>query len=235
MNNELDAIRNRYARREQITVDRYSPLDPAVYMTEQEKERKLIRWIYAAQLAPLADKHVLEIGCGSGGNLFQLIRLGFRPEHLVGNDLLEERVAQARARLPASVRIISGDAATLDLGGELFDVVLQSTVFTSILDNAFQQQLAERMWQLVQPGGGVLWYDFIYKNPANPDVRGVPVKRIRTLFPEGHFTIWTLTLAPPISRRVTRLHPALYTMFNLLPVLRTHVLCWIAKPALPCG
>ena len=38
-----------------------------------------------------------------------------------------------------------------------------------------------------------------------------------------------LTLAPPISRRVTKVHPALYTLFNLLPFLRTHVLGWIKK------
>jgi hypothetical protein len=25
-------------------------------------------------------------------------------------------------------------------------------------------------------------------------------------------------------------HPALYTAFNTLPLLRTHVLAWIAKP-----
>ena len=207
MPNELDAIRNRYARREQITVDCYSPLDPAVYMTEQEKERKLIRWVHSAQLAPLADKRVLEIGCGSGGNLLQFIRLGFRPEHLVGNELLEERAAQARHILPADVRILAGDAATVDLGSEQFDVVFQSTVFTSILNDTFQQTLANRMWSLVKPGGGVLWYDFIYNNPANPDVRGVPVSRIRELFPAGEFNVWKLTLAPPISRRVTKIAP----------------------------
>jgi hypothetical protein len=29
-------------------------------------------------------------------------------------------------------------------------------------------------------------------------------------------------------------HPALYTMFNAMPLLRTHVLAWIAKPARTC-
>ena len=87
------------------------------------------------------------------------------------------------------------------------------------------------MWALVKPGGGVLWYDFVYNNPRNPDVRGVPLKHIRELFPRGKIYSWRITLAPPISRRVTRLHPALYAVFNLFPILRTHVLCWIQKPA----
>jgi hypothetical protein len=39
-----------------------------------------------------------------------------------------------------------------------------------------------------------------------------------------------LTLAPPIARAFCRLHPALYTLCNALPSLRTHLLCWIVKP-----
>ena len=39
-----------------------------------------------------------------------------------------------------------------------------------------------------------------------------------------------ITLAPPLARRVARFSPALYTLFNLMPFLRTHRLCWIAKP-----
>jgi hypothetical protein len=39
-----------------------------------------------------------------------------------------------------------------------------------------------------------------------------------------------VTLAPPLARALTRVHPALYTAFNALPLLRTHLLCWIVKP-----
>lgn len=75
----------------------------------------------------------------------------------------------------------------------------------------------------------MLWYDSTYNTPQNQDVRGVPVCRIRELFPEGEIKIWRLTLAPPISRIVTKIHPSFYTLFNMLPILRTHVLCWIRK------
>jgi hypothetical protein len=73
----------------------------------------------------------------------------------------------------------------------------------------------------------VLWSDFTYNNPNNPDVRGVPVNRIRELFPNGKLMVRRVTLAPPIARRVCRIHPALYSLFNVFPFLRTHVLCWI--------
>jgi hypothetical protein len=156
-------------------------------------------------------------------------------ENLVGNELLEERAEMARRRLPEGIKILVGDAAEINLDEGPFDVVYQSTVFTSILDDGFQQKLADRMWALVKPVGGVLWYDFIFNNPRNPDVRGVPLKRIRELFPQGIMDSWRITLAPPISRRVCwlvcRIHPALYSLFNLFPFLRTHCLCWIQKLA----
>ena len=102
------------------------------------------------------------------GNLFS--------ENLVGDEFLEDRAEVARRRLPEGIKILVGDAAEVNLEEGPFDIVYQSTVFTSILDDGFQQKLADRMWKLVKPGGGVLWYDFIYNNPNNPDVRGVPLK-----------------------------------------------------------
>jgi len=76
----------------------------------------------------------------------------------------------------------------------------------------------------------VLWYDFTVDNPRNPDVRGVPLARLRALFPQGQLRQRRVTLAPPLARAVTKVHPALYTVFNALPWLRTHVLAWIEIP-----
>jgi SAM-dependent methyltransferase len=178
---------------------------------------------------PVEIRRVLEIGCGTGGNLLHFLQLGFSPENLVGNELLEDQVEVARRRAAGGHKNPGGDAAEINLDEGPFDVVYQSTVFTSILDDGFQQKLADRMWAMVKPGGGVLWYDFIYNNPQNPDVRGVPLKRIRELFQQGKIDSWRITLAPPISRRVTRIHPALYYVFNAFYFLRTHILCWISK------
>jgi SAM-dependent methyltransferase len=210
--------------------DRYSPIASDVIMTQQEKVRAIVRCLKRAEMPPLAERQLLEIGCGSGRNLQLFLSLGFRPDYLVGNELLEDRVEAARTSLPPQVTLIPGDATELALTDESFDIVVQSTVFTSILDSDFQQKLSRRMWRLVKPGGGVLWYDFTFNNPRNPDVRGVPLFRIRQLFPHAEIKAWRVTLAPPISRLVTRVHPGFYTLFNLFPFLRTHLLCWIKKP-----
>jgi SAM-dependent methyltransferase len=227
---EPDEVQRRYLRRDTIDSERYSTLKPYNYLAMQEKERVLIRWIKRCCIEPLSTKSVLEVGCGSGRNLLDLIRLGFSPRNLVGNELLEERAQVARENLPSAVTIITGDASQIDPSEGVFDIVLQSTVFTSLLDNDFQQKLANRMWELTRPGGGVLWYDFVYNNPNNPDVRGVPLKRVKELFPKATVYAWRLTLAPPISRLVCKVHPSLYALFNLMPFLRTHLLCWLQKP-----
>jgi SAM-dependent methyltransferase len=225
---EAEALAQRYARR--AVGDRYSALRPEVWQTLQERQRALLRRLARQGLNDLSTLRLLEVGCGTGGNLLELLRLGFLPQHLVGVELLPERCATARQVLPAALALHEGDALALDLPAQSFDIVFASTVFSSILDDAVQQRLADALWRWLRPGGAVLWYDFTFDNPRNPDVRGVPLRRLRALFPHGTLSSQRVTLAPPLARRVVRVHPAAYTAFNLLPWLRTHVLAWIAKP-----
>jgi len=225
--NEPRAVAERYARR--TADDRYSLMRPDVWHTVQERQRAMLRLFARQGLNDLSAVRLMEVGCGAGGNLLELLRAGVRPEHLSGVELLPDRVEAARAVLPPTVVLHLGDALALDVPPASLDVVFVSTVFSSLLDDVFQQRLAEALWRWLRPGGAVLWYDFTVNNPRNPDVRGVPLSRVRALFPHGRVTASRLTLAPPIARAVTRFHPSLYTLFNILPLLRTHVLCWIAK------
>jgi SAM-dependent methyltransferase len=226
---EPRAVVERYARR--APPDRYSLLQPDVWQTVHERQRAMLQLFAHLGWHDLSRRSVVEVGCGAGGNLLDLLRFGFRPEHLAGVELLPERFALARKLLPAAVSLWQGDAAVVDLNGARPDVVLQSTVFSSLLDDDFQQRLADRMWSWVAPGGGVLWYDFTVDNPRNPDVRGVPLKRVKALFPRGNVWHRRITLAPPLARALCRVHPSLYSLFNALPPLRTHLLAWIEKPA----
>ncbi|MFG6415738.1 class I SAM-dependent methyltransferase [Roseateles sp. DC23W] len=219
---ELDQIAQRYARRD--TGDRYSLLRPEVWQMWQERQRVLLRLLALRPGVP-ADWRATEVGCGAGGNLMDLLRLGLQPAHLTGIELLPERLTAARAALPESVRLLAGDAAAADVPTASQDLVLQSTVFSSILDDALQQRVADAMWRWLKPGGAVVWYDFTVDNPRNPDVRGVPLARVRQLFPLGRFTDRRVTLAPPLARAF----PLAYPVFNLIPLLRTHRLILIER------
>jgi SAM-dependent methyltransferase len=224
----VEAIKQQYARRMAgARKSVYLPTNPVNLKSIQERERAIAAVLVKELPMPLWDARVLEVGSGNGDNLLMLIRLGLDPANLVGSELLPKRVASSRHRLPSPTKIHSGDACELPYPPDSFDIVLQSTVFTSLLDPDFQQELAAKMWSWTRPGGAVLWYDFTYNNPRNPDVRGVPLKRVRELFPLAEIVSQRLTLAPPIARRL----PAwLYDGANVLRPLRTHLLCWIRKP-----
>ena len=227
---ETRAIAERYARRGGVSADRYSLLKPDVWQTVQERQRAMLRLFASLGWHDLSVRRATEVGCGAGANLLELLRFGFMPQHLTGIELLPQRHAQALAVLPEAVTLHLGDASTAGIEPASQDVVLQATVFSSLLDAGFQQALAGAMWRWVKPGGGVLWYDFTFDNPRNPDVRGVRLSRVRELFPQGLLRAQRVTLAPPLARALCRVHPALYTAANAVPLLRTHVLCWIGKP-----
>lgn len=227
---EPAAVRQRYSHRKSfVNDDRYSMLNPATWQLIQERQRSILKLLESRCGRELGRLHLVEVGCGGGGNLLEMLRFGFSPSRLTGIELLAERAAQAREVLPQLLKLYTGDALQVNLPSCSQDIVYQAVVFSSLLDDDFQKRLAEKMWSWVKPGGAVLWYDFVYDNPSNADVRGVPLKRVKALFPEGRFYAKRMTLAPPIARRICQLHPALYHAFNWVPWLRTHILCWIEK------
>jgi SAM-dependent methyltransferase len=141
---------------------------------------------------------------------------------------LPERLTLARERLPAAVRLLGGDARTAPIPPGSQQLVVLATVLSSVLDDRLQQQLADTAWSWLAPGGLLLCYDFAFDNPANRDVRAVPVTRMRRLWPEAAAVdVRRLTLAPPLARR---LPAALIAPVNAcMPWLRTHRLLALRK------
>lgn len=228
---ELERIKQAYDARNNHNLDKhYSAFFPYIYLSRQEKERNMFSQFKQIGYNSLDSIKLLEIGCGRGEKLLDLLQMGFSPDNLIGNELMQDNLEIAKKRLPQSIRLFSGDARALQLEECSLDIVYQSMVFSSILDGEFQEELANLMWKWVKPGGCVLWYDFTFNNPNNPNVRGVNMPRVKELFPEGKIRSKRVTLAPPLSRMVTRIHPSLYTLFNTIPLLRTHRLCFITKP-----
>ena len=229
---EEKAIIHRYEKRRQLGLARrYSPLLPANRLFFQEREKRLLDILRARFPEGLAGLDILEIGCGDGGNLLNLIRWGAVPERLAGNDIFEDSLRMAENRLPSSVKLLPGDAARLDLAPESFDMVLHFTVFSSILDNNKQREVANKVWELLRPGGVILSYDFTFDNPKNPDVRAFTKNDLLGLYPLARqLACRRLTLAPPLARAVVRVHPVLYHVLNVLPALRTHLICMLEKP-----
>lgn len=104
------------------------------------------------------------------------IQWGARPENLYGIDLLEDRIKKAKEINP-NINFICGNAKNLDFPDKNFDIVLQSTCFTSILDQEMKKSIAREVLRVLKDEGIILWYDFRYNNPKNPDVKGIEKKK----------------------------------------------------------
>ena len=227
---ETHAVEDRYARRDgSADALRYNLYANAAALQAQQERLRAMACLWRTHgWASLADRPLLEVGCGSGGNLLDLLRLGATPAQLTGIELLPERAAAARAVLPSSVKLIEGDACAAPVADASQQAVMAFTVFSSLLDSGYRQQFARTLWRWVAPGGGVLVYDFVVNNPHNPDVRKVPADELRALFPEARLHARRLTLAPPVARRLPA--PLIGPASLLLHPLRTHRLTWAVKP-----
>src|SRR5262247_4181297 len=93
---EISALKERYARRHDDSSWRYNPLNPAVLLATQERQRAMAKLFVSLGWANLAEVRLLEVGCGTGCNLLEFLRLGFTPEHLQGIELLPACVERAR-------------------------------------------------------------------------------------------------------------------------------------------
>jgi len=226
MNKETQKIVDQYERRKNNeNVIRHSDNFYFNHFAQSERELVYTEIIKKRFNSPGLIK-ILEIGAGTGVNLHFFKRLGFKWENINANELLSDRFEVLRNTFP-QIRLFEGDACDIEINQEnTFDIVFQSTVFTSILDTTFKIKLANKMWSLLKPGGIVLWYDFAFDNPKNKDVKGIKKKEITQLFNQSKRIVFhSTTLAPPIGRQVKKLYPLL----NLFPFLRTHLIAEIEK------
>ena len=225
---EAARIREAYAKRQKDDI-RYSYFSMGNLFMMQEREQRLLALLKRNDLAPLHTKKILEVGCGTGYWLREFIKWGARPENITGIDLLVDRVAEARYLCPEAVRIVDGNAAALAFPDATFNLVVQSTVFTSVLDASMKQQMASEMLRVVKDDGLILWYDYHVNNPWNPDVRGVKRREISQLFPGCHIKLQRITLVPPLVRLLAPYSWLACYVLGKIPWLCTHYLGLISK------
>jgi SAM-dependent methyltransferase len=221
-------IRAAYAKREENDA-RYSWFSPGYQFMLQQRERRLLSVLCRHGWTAWESKTVLEVGCGTGQWLRDFIKWGARPENVTGIDLLAERVSKARRLCPPSVRIECASAAELPFSDGTFDLVLQSTVFTSILDAGMKQQVGSEMLRVVRRDGIIIWYDYHVNNPWNSDVRGITRREIKRLFPSCQIELQRITLLPPLARLLAPYSYLGCYLLEKLPPLCTHYLGIIRK------
>lgn len=221
-------IRAAYAKRDDGD-RRYSWFSPGYQFIVQQRERQLLALLRRHDVETLESKRILEVGCGKGQWLCDFVKWGAQPENVTGIDLLVDRVSKARRLCPVGVQIGCASAAELPFSDERFDVVLQSTVFTSILDPELKRRVAAEMMRVVKPAGFILWHDYHVNNPWNKDVRGVKRKEIYRLFPRCRIDLERVTLLPQLARALAPYSYLLCYLLEKCPLFCTHYLGIIRK------
>jgi SAM-dependent methyltransferase len=220
---EAARIRAEYERREHtLGRDFYALFRPANLFAHQARERELRELLAREELLPLRERSLLEIGCGDGEWFASFERFGLDLRLLHGIELDARRIERARERAPAAdLRV--GDAARLPWPDGAFDVVFQSTVFSSVLDWGVRSTIAREMERVLKPQGVVVWYDFVLDNPSNPNVKGMRREEIARLFPGATLDVRRVTLAPPVARRLVTRSWLFADVLERLRLLNTHL------------
>jgi SAM-dependent methyltransferase len=207
---------------------RYAWHRPDIVFQHAMRTRVLSRMLAHTLGTDLGSVRILDVGCGTGGFLRQLIDWGATPANLTGTELQQDRLDLARPRSASEVNWHCGSLSALPAAST--DLVSAQTVISSILDPEMRQHLAADMWRVLKPGGWCLVFDFRYNNPRNPHVRKVTRAELDGYWPGHRQQYQTLLLAPPVGRALAAL-PALVTemLAGLAPPLRSHFIYMVQK------
>jgi len=220
--NDLDRLKREYSKRETRLQGSaiYSLFDSGYQFFIQNRQREILGLFQRYDLTK--DIHVLEVGCGEGEVLLEFLTFGYSPKSLFGLDILQSRLARAQKKLPISTFICS-DGQFIPYQSNMFDLVLQFTSFSSILNDMVKTKMATEILRVLKSNGLILWYDFWF-NPTNPQTRGIRPAEIRRLFPNCVYDFHKITLAPPIARRIVPVSWVLALLLEKLKVFNSHYL-----------
>jgi SAM-dependent methyltransferase len=207
---------------------RYAWHRPEIVHQSAARTRVLAALLSATVGQDLSALRAVDVGCGGGAFLRQLIDWGATPAHLAGTELQQDRLDQANARTAPGVRWHLGQLDAF--ANDSVDLVSAHTVFSSILDEDVRRALAAEMWRVLRPGGWALIFDFRYNNPRNTNVRKVSEVELLRFWPAEKRRYRTLMLLPPLGRALARLPwlaPEL--LAAVLPLLRSHFIYMARK------
>ena len=173
----LSTLHQVYARSEPAGTEGWSPLQIDEEMWH--RVRLVIELCRCLKLIPepIANLRVLDVGCGAGRSSRLLVDLGVEPGNLVAIDFRESAIAVARRKNPA-IRF-QHVASLSEWPREIFDLVIQSTAFSSLPGSTLRKETASLMEKSLREGGYIFWWDLLHAHRFADGERLEP----KSLFP----------------------------------------------------
>lgn len=176
---EIDRIRDVYQRRDERATTRPlgGPRREAYLRLNAQRLRRMAELVSQRYVG---KPRMLDVGCGGGYDLRRWLEAGWPPDCLAGTDIVPGRLEIARDSCPG-VDLRLSDGVAIPFDDATWDVVTATTVFSSIIDPTLRRRLFDEMRRVARAGGLVVVYDFVVRNPWNPDVVPMSMRRIREL------------------------------------------------------
>ena len=205
----------------------YSPFAPSALLTIQDREWIIADLMRRSGIWSLAEMDILDVGCGSGGELRRMATYGADPTRMAGLDLMESRVEEARKIMPGA-RFEVGSAHEMPFPDASFDLVTQFVLFSSVVNRELRGAIAAEMVRVLRPEGRIIWYDIKSMKP-NPNLVPIDLKELRELFPGCTITVRKATLGWWPSHFMARRSRVLSILLTKLPRMRSHYVALIRK------
>lgn len=193
----------------------------------RDRDRVLVSLL--GRSLPEDGGRVLDLGMGDG-RLAAVARDADLPiVSWTGADLDPGAAAAAASSIPWA-DFVEAAADRLPFEPATFDVVVTTTLFSSLPSTELEEAVVAEIERVLAPGGWLVWYDLRLGNPSNRAVHGTGRSRLAQLFPGWQSELRAVTLLPPVARRLGPLTRILYGPLELIPPLRSHLVGRLRRP-----
>lgn len=160
-----------YERLEPTGTDAWNPLHDDHELWHRVRLFIALGWALKQIPISIEKLKVLDVGCGVGRSTRTLLEFGVMPKNILGIDLRSSAISYAQSLNPGiSFQMVRRLEDWPSPG--TFDLVMQCTVFTSILGMERRISVAEQMEKSVHDEGYIFWWDgqwaanFCWRRPA---------------------------------------------------------------------
>ena len=193
-------------------------LNPEVLFQTLAYEASFVRALRDIRHDP-KEVRILDVGCGGGGDIYQLLRVGYDSSNITGIDIQEDRLAGAQ-RLYPQIQFLHADATRMSFENNSFDLVFESTMFATLPNDRERIAIAAEMIRVCKAGGCLLLMDWRIPKPGDPNYKALTRKELRNLFFVGTNTrllsIHRGALVPPLGRFLSKHASSLYFLVAAL-------------------